>query len=57
MSLPTNGDPNRKKAMRDAQERMKQRRAAGVAQDAPIRDEAVAADRRESESKPKKRKR
>lgn len=57
MSLPTNGDPSRKKAMRDAQERMKQRRAAGVAQGAPIRDEAVAADRREGESKPKKRKR
>jgi hypothetical protein len=56
MSLPTTGDPNRKKAMRDAQERMKQRRAAGPAQEAPIRDDASAA-RRESESKPKKRKR
>ena len=57
MSLPTTADPNRKKAMRDAQERMKQRRAAGAAQAAATRDDLSAAAGRESETKPKKRKR
>jgi hypothetical protein len=53
MALLTTGDPNRKKAMQDAQERMKQRRAAVATQETPIRDDVFAAGR-ENEIKPKK---
>ena len=55
MALPTTRDPNRKKAMQDAQARMKLRRAADASQSAPIRDEALTAAGRENEEKPKKK--
>ena len=55
MALPMTGDPNRKKAMQDAQARMKQRRAADALQKAPVGDEALTAAGHENEEKSKKK--
>ena len=55
MALPTTGDPNRKKAMQDAQARMKQRRAADALQQAPVGDDTLTGAGLENEEKPQKK--